>query len=197
MVVVARRTGPVCLSVLLPTTGRGPSWAFGYSFAESLREELRGSGVTVTALLPGATDSDFHQRAGMRRTAVGKGVKNDRRLVAEQGVGALLAGKDTQAAATGPPSARPCPTGSCPSPSEPAVREPTPSRNPHRLSGPAVSRDTDGRCPGSRIPPCARVEDGARVPTCGPPPAGNRCWDRRSRAAAARRPPASMAAPRH
>ncbi|MET7320577.1 SDR family NAD(P)-dependent oxidoreductase [Streptomyces sp. NPDC005549] len=85
------------ISATMPTpyeTVYGPSKAFGYSFAESLREELRGSGVTVTALLPGATDSDFHQRAGMGRTAIGKGRKNDKRLVAKQGVDALLAGKD-------------------------------------------------------------------------------------------------------
>ncbi|MFF9457315.1 SDR family NAD(P)-dependent oxidoreductase [Streptomyces flaveolus] len=78
------------ISATMPTpyeTVYGPSKAFGYSFAQSLREELRGSGVTVTALLPGATDGDFHQRAGM-------GQKNDKRLVAKQGVDALLAGKD-------------------------------------------------------------------------------------------------------
>jgi short-subunit dehydrogenase len=85
------------ISATTPTpyeTVYGPSKAFGYSFAESLREELRGTGVTVTALLPGATDSDFHQRAGMGATAIGKGKKNDKRLVARQGVDALLAGKD-------------------------------------------------------------------------------------------------------
>ncbi|MFD7972765.1 SDR family NAD(P)-dependent oxidoreductase [Streptomyces clavifer] len=85
------------ISATMPTpyeTVYGPSKAFGYSFAESLREELRGSGVTVTALLPGATDSDFHQRAGMGQTGIGKGQKNDKRLVAKQGVDALLAGKD-------------------------------------------------------------------------------------------------------
>lgn len=36
----------------------GPTKAFGFSFAESIREELREDGITVTALLPGATDSD-------------------------------------------------------------------------------------------------------------------------------------------
>ncbi|MEU0842628.1 SDR family NAD(P)-dependent oxidoreductase [Streptomyces sp. NPDC005962] len=85
------------ISATTPTpyeTVYGPSKAFGYSFAESLREELRGTGVTVTALLPGATDSDFHARAGMGQTSIGKGRKNDKRLVAKQGVDALLAGKD-------------------------------------------------------------------------------------------------------
>lgn len=98
---LARRSGRILItssiSALTPTpyeTVYGPSKAFGFSFAESLREELRGTGVTVTALLPGATDSDFHQRAGMGATSIGQGAKNDKRLVAEQGVDALLAGKD-------------------------------------------------------------------------------------------------------
>lgn len=89
------------ISATMPTpyetayeTVYGPSKAVGYSFTESLREEPRGSGVTVTALLPGATDSDFHQRAGMGKTTIGKGQKNDKHLVAKQGVDALLAGRD-------------------------------------------------------------------------------------------------------
>ena len=43
----------------------------------------------------GATDSDFHARAGMGDTKFGDNSwKNDKRLVARQGVDALLAGKD-------------------------------------------------------------------------------------------------------
>lgn len=98
---VARRSGRILItssiSATTPTpyeTVYGPSKAFGRSFAHSLRAELRGTGVTVTALLPGATDSDFHQRAGMGNTAIGRGEKNDKRLVARQGVDALLAGED-------------------------------------------------------------------------------------------------------
>lgn len=68
----------------------GPSKAFGFSFAESLREELRGTGVTVTALLPGATDSDFHKNAGMGNTNIGRMKKNDKTLVAKQGFEALM-----------------------------------------------------------------------------------------------------------
>lgn len=81
------------VSATLPTpfeTVYGPSKAFGFSFAESLREELRGSGVTVTALLPGATDSEFHANAGMGATRIGAGKKNDKTLVAEQGYEALV-----------------------------------------------------------------------------------------------------------
>jgi uncharacterized protein len=38
--------------------------AFVLSFGEALNEELRGSGVTVTTLCPGYTESEFHVRAG-------------------------------------------------------------------------------------------------------------------------------------
>ncbi|WEJ08735.1 SDR family NAD(P)-dependent oxidoreductase [Sinorhizobium prairiense] len=71
-------------------TTYGPSKAFGFPFAESLREELRGTGVTVTALLPGATNTDFHANAGMADTPIGKAMKNDRELVAKQGFDALM-----------------------------------------------------------------------------------------------------------
>ena len=41
------------------------SKAFDLSFAKSLREELKDTGITVTALQPGPTDTDFFHRAGM------------------------------------------------------------------------------------------------------------------------------------
>ena len=86
------------LSATTPTpyeTVYGPTQAFVYSFAESLREELLGTGVTVTALLPGATDSEFHQRAGMGDTKFGDNSwKNSRELVARKGFDALMAGRD-------------------------------------------------------------------------------------------------------
>jgi uncharacterized protein len=73
----------------------GPSKAFGFSFAESLREELKDSGVSVTALLPGATNSDFHANAGMGNTHFGDNSwKNDKAIVARQGFEALMAGAD-------------------------------------------------------------------------------------------------------
>ncbi|MEJ2860996.1 SDR family NAD(P)-dependent oxidoreductase [Actinomycetospora flava] len=73
----------------------GPTKAFGFSFAESIREELRAEGITVTALLPGATDSAFHHNAGMGDTRFGDNSwKNDRTEVARQGIDALFAGDD-------------------------------------------------------------------------------------------------------
>ena len=72
----------------------GPTRAFVSSFADGLREELRGSGVTVTTLLPGATDSGFHAKAGMDDTTFGDdSAKNDKVTVARQGVEAMLAGR--------------------------------------------------------------------------------------------------------
>ena len=99
---IPRRRGRIMMtssiSATQPTpfeTTYGPSRAFVYMFAESLRAEVLEHGVTVTALLPGATDSDFHARAGMGDTKFGDNSwKNDKRLVARQGVDALLAGKD-------------------------------------------------------------------------------------------------------
>lgn len=81
------------ISATQPTpykTVYGPSKAFGFSFAESLREELRKTGVTVTALLPGATDSNFHKNAGMGSSLIGQSKKNDKVEVARQGIEALL-----------------------------------------------------------------------------------------------------------
>lgn len=70
--------------------------AFGLTFAHSLRYELRDSGVTVTALQPGPTDTDFFHRAGMDNTQVGSEGKSESQPddVAKQGIDALLAGKD-------------------------------------------------------------------------------------------------------
>lgn len=85
------------LSATTPTpfeTVYGPSKAFGWSFAESLRAELDGTGVSVTALLPGATNSNFHANGGMGRSKIGSGPKQDKRLVAQQGFDALIAGDD-------------------------------------------------------------------------------------------------------
>ena len=70
--------------------------AFVLSFAHSLRFELRDTGVAVTALQPGPTDTDFFHRAGMDNTEVGSEGKSESQPddVARQGIEALLAGKD-------------------------------------------------------------------------------------------------------
>lgn len=70
--------------------------AFDLSFANSLRYELRDTGVSVTALQPGPTDTDFFHRAGMDDTQAGSEGKHESepRDVARQGLDALFDGKD-------------------------------------------------------------------------------------------------------
>jgi short-subunit dehydrogenase len=74
----------------------GASKAFVLSFSQSLRHELKDTGVTVTALQPGPTNTNFFHRAGMDHTKLGTEgkYKNDPREVAQQGFKALMEGKD-------------------------------------------------------------------------------------------------------
>ncbi|MGW5219026.1 SDR family NAD(P)-dependent oxidoreductase [Nocardia sp. NPDC004085] len=76
------------------------SKSFIQSFAKALREELRDTEVTVTALLPGPTDTDFFRRAGMLATRIGRLPKDDPADVARQGVDALLSGRQQVFAAS-------------------------------------------------------------------------------------------------
>jgi short-subunit dehydrogenase len=66
--------------------------AFIDSFSWALRNELKDSGVTVTCLMPGATDTNFFHRADMDDTKVGQGKKDDPADVAKTGFDALMAG---------------------------------------------------------------------------------------------------------
>jgi uncharacterized protein len=70
--------------------------AFDLSFAHSLRHELKDTGINVTALQPGPTDTNFFHRAGMDDTQVGTDGKQESQPedVARQGLDALFAGKD-------------------------------------------------------------------------------------------------------
>jgi uncharacterized protein len=67
--------------------------AFVDSFSFALREELKDSGVTVTCLMPGATDTEFFERADMMDTRVGTQEKADPAEVAKDGFDAMMAGK--------------------------------------------------------------------------------------------------------
>jgi short-subunit dehydrogenase len=69
------------------------SKAFLDSFAYALRNELKDSGVTVTCLMPGATDTRFFERADMLDTQVATGRKDDPADVARSGYRAMLKGK--------------------------------------------------------------------------------------------------------
>jgi short-subunit dehydrogenase len=72
----------------------GASKAFDLSFAEALRHEMKDTGVTITVLQPGPTDTDFFRRADMEDTKVATAKKDDPAEVARQGFEALMAGKD-------------------------------------------------------------------------------------------------------
>ena len=67
--------------------------AFIDSFSFALRNELKDSGVTVTVLMPGATDTQFFERAHMLDTKVGTDKKDDPADVAKVGYQAMLDGE--------------------------------------------------------------------------------------------------------
>jgi uncharacterized protein len=69
------------------------SKAFLNSFSFAIRNELKDSGVTVTCLMPGATETEFFERAGMMDTKVGQQEKDDPADVAMAGFEAMNAGK--------------------------------------------------------------------------------------------------------
>src|SRR3954467_292550 len=66
--------------------------AFLDSFSYALREELKDTGVTVTCLMPGATETEFFRRADMLDTKVGTDKKDDPADVAKAGFEAMLRG---------------------------------------------------------------------------------------------------------
>ncbi|HZD90218.1 MAG TPA: SDR family NAD(P)-dependent oxidoreductase [Pseudolabrys sp.] len=66
--------------------------AFLDSFSFALRAELKDTGVTVTCLMPGATDTEFFERADMLDTKIGQSKKDDPADVAETGFKAMMNG---------------------------------------------------------------------------------------------------------
>jgi uncharacterized protein len=66
--------------------------AFLDSFSVALRNELKETGVTVTCLMPGATETDFFETADMEDTKVGQSEKADPADVAQQGYRAMMKG---------------------------------------------------------------------------------------------------------
>jgi short-subunit dehydrogenase len=72
----------------------GASKAFLTSFAQALRSEIQDSPVTITVLMPGATETEFFHRAGLDDTKIGASKKDDAAEVAKHGFEALMAGKD-------------------------------------------------------------------------------------------------------
>jgi uncharacterized protein len=67
--------------------------AFLNSFSFALREELKDTKVTVTCLMPGATETEFFRRADMLDTDVGTAEKDDPAKVASDGFDAMMSGE--------------------------------------------------------------------------------------------------------
>jgi short-subunit dehydrogenase len=98
---VARGRGRLLVTSSIAAEMPGPyqstynaSKAFLYSFAEAIRTELADTGVTVTALMPGPTDTDFFERAGMEDTRLAEAPMDDPADVAREGFEAMMAGTD-------------------------------------------------------------------------------------------------------
>ena len=70
------------------------SKSFTQSLALALREELSETGVTVTSLMPGPTDTEFFERADMLDTEVGAGDKDSPAQVAAQAFEGMMNGDE-------------------------------------------------------------------------------------------------------
>lgn len=68
------------------------SKAFIDSFSFAIREELKDANVSVTCLMPGATETEFFERAGLTDTKLGQMKKDDPADVAEVGFRAMMEG---------------------------------------------------------------------------------------------------------
>lgn len=104
---VARGSGKVLITSSIASTMPDPFEAvygatksFLQSFALALRNELKDTGVSVTALMPGPTETNFFHRAGLDDTRVGQSKKDDPADVAKQGFEALMNGEDKVLAAS-------------------------------------------------------------------------------------------------
>jgi short-subunit dehydrogenase len=98
---VARDEGRILFTSSIASTMPGSfqavynaSKSFVQSFALALRNELKDTGVTVTSLMPGPTDTEFFDRAGMEDNPIGEGPKDDPADVARQGFEALMDGRE-------------------------------------------------------------------------------------------------------
>lgn len=98
---IAEGHGRILYTSSLAATMPGPYYAvyaatkaFVQSFSEAIRAEVKDQGIVVTALQPGATDTNFFERADMLDTPAGQSKKDDPAQVAEEGYQALMSGKD-------------------------------------------------------------------------------------------------------
>lgn len=98
---VNRGRGDILITSSIAGTMPGPymavyaaSKAFLRSFGQAIRHELKDTGVNVTVLMPGPTDTDFFDRADMLDTKAAQGEKQDPAEVADAAFAALKAGSD-------------------------------------------------------------------------------------------------------
>ena len=100
---VQRGGGRLLFTSSIAAQGPGPfhatyaaSKAFVHSFAEAIRTELKDTGVTITSLMPGPTETEFFERADMEDSRIGSSKhKDDPADVARDGYQALMAGEDS------------------------------------------------------------------------------------------------------
>jgi uncharacterized protein len=98
---VARNEGKILQLASIASQLPGP-WqavyhatkAYVLSFSEALVQELKDSAVTVTALQPGATDTDFFNKAEMQDSKILDTKLSDPKKVAKDGYDALMKGDD-------------------------------------------------------------------------------------------------------
>ncbi|MDO9487062.1 MAG: SDR family NAD(P)-dependent oxidoreductase [Sphingomonadaceae bacterium] len=67
--------------------------AFIDNFGWAIRNELKETGISISILMPGPTDTDFFARADMEDTKVGTAKKDDPAMVAQVGYDAMMAGE--------------------------------------------------------------------------------------------------------
>ncbi|RYD99031.1 MAG: SDR family oxidoreductase [Sphingobacteriales bacterium] len=98
---VARGSGKILNLASIASKSPGPyqsvyhgTKAFVHSFTAALRSELKDSGVTVTSLLPGVTDTGFFAKADMLNSKALDGEMADPATVAKDGYEALMNDKD-------------------------------------------------------------------------------------------------------
>jgi short-subunit dehydrogenase len=98
---VARNEGKILQLASIASQLPGP-WqavyhatkAYVLSFTEALISELKDSAVTLTALQPGATDTDFFNKAEMQESKILDSGLSDAEKVAKDGYKALMSGDD-------------------------------------------------------------------------------------------------------
>lgn len=98
---VARGEGRILFTSSIAATMPGTfastyngSKAFLKSFSEAIHSEVKEKGITVTALMPGPTDTNFFKRAGNEDTKLGQSSKDSAAEVAKEGFEALMNGDD-------------------------------------------------------------------------------------------------------